>query len=83
MLAYACAIRYRTTVAFHLVPCQGQGVRSGHPPEGPRPGIKASRARRLVVARPPSSNRPVEEHGESIRVFLAMIDPNMGYLEDD
>src|SRR5690348_2899755 len=28
-------------------------------------------------------NRPVEEHRESIRVFLAMIDPNTGYIEDD
>jgi hypothetical protein len=28
-------------------------------------------------------NRPVDEHRESIRVFLAMIDPNSGYIEDD
>ena len=28
-------------------------------------------------------NRPVEEHRESIRAFLAMIDPNTGYIEDD
>jgi hypothetical protein len=28
-------------------------------------------------------NRPVEEHRESIRVFLAMIDPNTGYIGDD
>jgi hypothetical protein len=28
-------------------------------------------------------NRSVEEHRESIRVFLAMIDPNTGYIEDD
>jgi len=28
-------------------------------------------------------NRSVEEHQESIRVFLAMIDPKTGYIEDD
>ena len=28
-------------------------------------------------------NRSVEEHRENIRVFLAMIDPNMGYIGDD
>ena len=28
-------------------------------------------------------NRPVEVHRESIRVFLAMIDPNTGYIGDD
>jgi hypothetical protein len=28
-------------------------------------------------------NRPVEEHRESIRLFLAMIDPNTGYIGDD
>ena len=28
-------------------------------------------------------NRPVEEHRESIRTFLAMIDPNTGYIGDD
>ena len=28
-------------------------------------------------------NRPVEEHRESIRAFLAMIDPNTGYIGDD
>ena len=28
-------------------------------------------------------NRSVEEHQESIRVFLAMIDPTTGYIEDD
>ena len=28
-------------------------------------------------------NRSVEEHQQSIRVFLAMIDPNTGYIEDD
>jgi hypothetical protein len=28
-------------------------------------------------------NRPVAEHLESIRVFLAMIDPNTGYIGDD
>jgi hypothetical protein len=28
-------------------------------------------------------NRPVEEHRESIRVFLAMIDPSTGYIGDD
>jgi hypothetical protein len=28
-------------------------------------------------------NRPVEEHLEEIRVFLAMIDPNTGYIGDD
>jgi hypothetical protein len=28
-------------------------------------------------------NRPVEEHRESIRVFLGMIDPNTGYIGDD
>jgi hypothetical protein len=27
--------------------------------------------------------RSVEEHRESIRVFLAMIDPNTGYIGDD
>ena len=29
-----------------------------------------------------SPNRPVEGHRESIRVFLAMIDPNTGYIGD-
>jgi hypothetical protein len=28
-------------------------------------------------------DRPVGEHRESIRVFLAMIDPNTGYIGDD
>ena len=28
-------------------------------------------------------NRSVEEHRESIRVFLAMIDPDTGYIGDD
>ncbi len=28
-------------------------------------------------------NRPVEEHRESIRAFLAMIDPDTGYIEDE
>ena len=28
-------------------------------------------------------NRSVEEHREHIRVFLAMIDPNTGYIGDD
>jgi hypothetical protein len=28
-------------------------------------------------------NRSVEEHEESIRVFLAMIDPNTGHIGDD
>lgn len=28
-------------------------------------------------------NRPVEEHREHIRTFLAMIDPNTGYIGDD
>ena len=28
-------------------------------------------------------NRSVEEHRERIRVFLAMIDPNTGYIGDD
>ncbi len=28
-------------------------------------------------------NRPVEEHRESIRAFLAMIDPSTGYIGDD
>jgi hypothetical protein len=28
-------------------------------------------------------NRSVEDHRESIRVFLAMIDPNTGYIGDD
>jgi len=28
-------------------------------------------------------NRSVEEHRESIRAFLAMIDPNTGYIGDD
>jgi hypothetical protein len=28
-------------------------------------------------------NRTVEEHREHIRVFLAMVDPNSGYIEDD
>jgi hypothetical protein len=28
-------------------------------------------------------NRSVEEHRESIRTFLAMIDPNTGYIGDD
>ena len=27
-------------------------------------------------------NRPVEEHREHIRVFLAMIDPDTGYIGD-
>jgi len=25
----------------------------------------------------------VEEHRESIRVFLGMVDPNPGYIQDD
>jgi hypothetical protein len=28
-------------------------------------------------------NRPAEEHRESIRAFLAMIDPDTGYIGDD
>jgi len=28
-------------------------------------------------------DRPVEGHRESVRVFLAMIDPNTGYIGDD
>jgi len=28
-------------------------------------------------------NRPVEEHREHIRTFLAMIDPDTGYIGDD
>jgi hypothetical protein len=28
-------------------------------------------------------NRSVKEHREHIRVFLAMIDPNTGFIEDD
>jgi hypothetical protein len=28
-------------------------------------------------------NRPMEEHRESIRTFLAMIDPSTGYIGDD
>jgi hypothetical protein len=28
-------------------------------------------------------NRSIEEHQESIRAFLAMIDPNTGYIGDD
>ena len=28
-------------------------------------------------------DRPVEEHRESIRAFLAMIDPDTGYIGDD
>ncbi|MGH3285440.1 MAG: hypothetical protein ACRDPD_12280 [Streptosporangiaceae bacterium] len=32
-------------------------------------------------SRPP--NRPVQEHRDSIRTFLAMIDPNTGYIGDD
>jgi hypothetical protein len=28
-------------------------------------------------------NRPVDEHRESIRAFLAMIDPDTGYIGDD
>jgi hypothetical protein len=28
-------------------------------------------------------NRPVEEHRQDIRTFLAMIDPNTGYIGDD
>jgi hypothetical protein len=28
-------------------------------------------------------NRSVDEHRESIRTFLAMIDPNTGYIGDD
>jgi len=30
-----------------------------------------------------SPDRPTEEHRESIRVFLAMIDPDTGYIGDD
>ena len=30
-----------------------------------------------------TSDRPVEEHRESIRAFLAMIDPDTGYIADD
>jgi hypothetical protein len=28
-------------------------------------------------------NRPVEEHRESVRAFLGMIDPTTGYIGDD
>lgn len=28
-------------------------------------------------------DRPVEEHRDSIRAFLAMIDPDTGYIGDD
>jgi hypothetical protein len=28
-------------------------------------------------------DRPVQEHREHIRVFLAMIDPDTGYIGDD
>ena len=28
-------------------------------------------------------DRPVEEHQEEIRIFLAMIDPDTGYIGDD
>jgi hypothetical protein len=28
-------------------------------------------------------NRPVQEHRDSIRAFLAMIDPDTGYIGDD
>jgi hypothetical protein len=28
-------------------------------------------------------NRPVEEHRQSIRVFLSMINPDTGYIGDD
>ena len=30
-----------------------------------------------------TTDRSVEEHRESIRAFLAMIDPNTGYIGDD
>ena len=30
-----------------------------------------------------TANRPVEEHRESIRAFLAMIDPITGYIGDE
>jgi hypothetical protein len=30
-----------------------------------------------------SPDRPIAEHRESIRIFLAMIDPTTGYIEDD
>ena len=30
-----------------------------------------------------SPDRPMAEHRESIRAFLAMIDPKTGYIEDD
>jgi hypothetical protein len=30
-----------------------------------------------------SPNRSMEKHRESIRIFLAMIDPHTGYIEDD
>jgi len=32
-------------------------------------------------SRPP--NQPVEEHRQSIRAFLAMVDPDTGYIGDD
>jgi hypothetical protein len=34
-------------------------------------------------ARSGAQNRPVDEHRDSIRIFLAMIDPNTGYIGDD
>jgi len=30
-----------------------------------------------------TANRSMDEHRESIRTFLAMIDPNTGYIGDD
>ena len=30
-----------------------------------------------------TADRPMEEHREEIRTFLAMIDPNTGYIGDD
>jgi hypothetical protein len=31
----------------------------------------------------PAPNRSLEEHRESIRDFLAQVDPTTGYIEDD
>jgi hypothetical protein len=38
---------------------------------------------RLRIQFERDTGRVAEEHRESIRVFLAQIDPNTGYIEDE
>ena len=46
-------------------------------------GLKAGPNKGYGFGSSGTPNRSVEEHRESIRAFLAMIDPNTGYIGDD